>query len=395
MTHTMTTISIDKLSAALRRQTQQYKMPIWIWGASGIGKSAVVKQFSKDEAKRNGLIFWEVQFNPETGSVAHLPEGADPKDYWGFIDLRAVLLDILDVKGAPFVNREEGMTQFARASLLPEIARHGFRGTFFLDELAQAVPMVTNGFSQLIYDKRIGDSYSFPDSWCIISAGNRKEDNAATSKAGAHIYNRFGHYEVQPSPQALSDWMMRNGFDSRIAKFVVYQKELVHSYSKGDVVFPTPRTFETVSNIVSSQVSTGLTNLEMEQDIAAHIGVGAAAQVVAFLDCFNDLVPYSEIIDNPKRARTPMSGHGGATAATYALFSVLIDNVTERDMDAVMTYVQRFDEEFQAMFVLDVKSISEAANEEGARPELKKRAGALLETIAISKWRSDHPLVAV
>ena len=391
MTTTMQLLPIDKLTAVLSRQTMIYRRAVYLWGRSGIGKSYGVKAWAQHEAKKRGLIFWEIKYDAETGGITQIPEDADPKGYFGFMDLRAVLMDVLDVKGAPYIDREADMTRFARPSLLPDVKRHGFFGALFLDEFAQTTPMVSNGFSQLIYDRRIGDSYVYPEQWAIVAAGNRKEDNAATSKAGAHIYNRFGHYEVTASGQGLHDWLLANGFDAKVAKFSLFKQTALNSYQKGDIVFPTSRSMETVSVIVSKQAETGLSDLEMEQDIAAHIGVGLASELTAFLDCFNDLVPYREIVANPNTARVPQAGHGGATASTYALFSVLLTNVCEREMDSVMQYVDRFEPEFQTMFVLDLKTLSEGAKKEGADPALKKRAAFLMETLAVSKWRANHP----
>lgn len=376
---TMQTISIDDAFGSLTRQTQWYDKPVWFWGPSGVGKSAVVKAWSEYVAKEQGLTFWEIKFDTETGGITHLPEGADPADYWGFIDLRAVLLDILDVKGAPYLDKEAELTRFLKASLLPEIKRHGLKGTLFLDELAQAVPMVTNGLSQLIYDRRIGDSYVFPEQWAIVAAGNRKEDNAATSKAGAHIYNRFAHYEILPDPKQFANYLVRTGGDMRVAQFFRYRKELVHQYEKGDVVFPTPRANEIVSQIVKLATDNMLSFNEMEKDIAANIGVGPARELTAFLEVCDRIVKYSEVVENPKNAPVPIIGEEGSTAATYAIFGMLVSEVSTKDIDAVMTYIERFDEEFQTMFILDLRTLKED----------------MLETLAVSKWRSSHPLVAV
>ncbi len=375
----MQTLTMDQVFDCLTRQTQWYDKPVWFWGASGIGKSAVTKAWSKYIAETKGLTFWEVKFDPNTGGVTHLPDDANPEEYWGFIDLRAVLLDILDVKGAPYLDREAEMTRFLKASLLPDIKRHGFQGTLFLDELAQAVPMVTNGLSQLIYDRRIGDSYVFPDQWVIIAAGNRKQDNAATSKAGAHIYNRFAHYELVADALQFSAWLRDNGFNTKIAQFCRFKRDLVHSYNKGDVVFPTPRAFETVSKIVDMAEQTGLTLNEMEKDIAANIGLGPAREVTAFLQVYDNIVSYQEIVDDPKNAQVPILGQEGSLAATYAIFGMLVLEVTEPDIDKVMTYVRRFDQEYQTFFIMDLKALKED----------------LVETVAIAKWRADHPLVAV
>lgn len=116
------------------------KVPTFLWGAPGIGKSSIVKQI------------------------------AQQKDV-GFIDLRLALMDPTDLKGIPFYDKESHTALWAPPAFLP---REG-EGILFLDELNSAAPAVQSSAYQLILDRRVGE-YVLPDGWAIVAAGNREGD---------------------------------------------------------------------------------------------------------------------------------------------------------------------------------------------------------------------------
>src|SRR5665648_131689 len=85
------------------------KLPVFVWGAPGIGKSSIVKQIAKEK------------------NLA-------------FIDLRLSLLDPTDLKGIPFFNAETKEGIWAKPSFLP--SDPDIKGILFLDEINTAPPAV-------------------------------------------------------------------------------------------------------------------------------------------------------------------------------------------------------------------------------------------------------------
>jgi hypothetical protein len=353
----MQTLPIDKLGKTIRRQVFGYKRPVYLWGPSGIGKSYETYAEAKAYAKELGRIFFEIKFSKEFGCVNRIPKGADPDDYFGFLDLRAVMCDVLDAKGAPYIDQGDGdaMTRFARASFLPDVERHGSMGYWFWDEFAQAPPSVSNSLTQALYDRRIGDNWVMPDGWGILAAGNRKEDQAATQRAGLHVYNRFCHYEVTTTPQALANYLIGNGYDVRIAQFCLFKQDLINKFEKGDIVFPTSRSMESLSVIVTDAPKWGLSKGELQSDCAAHVGVALAAEVVSFLDICDQITPYRDIVADPDNAKLPEAGHGGATAARFAVMGNILNQINHADLP------------------------------------FWKRCAHLDEEACIQEWRSRHP----
>ena len=90
------------VSHALRALVVGEKQAVFIWGSPGSGKSAVVKQLAA-----------------ELGIALH--------------DIRALLLDPVDLRGLPFVGKD-GRSQWATPDFLPQDGE----GILFLDELNAA-----------------------------------------------------------------------------------------------------------------------------------------------------------------------------------------------------------------------------------------------------------------
>ena len=142
------------------------KQPVFIWGGHGIGKSAIVRHLAADSA---------------------LP----------IQDVRALLLDPVDLRGLPFLG-QDGRSKWATPEFLPQ----GGSGILFLDELNAAPAMVQAGCYQLVLDRKLGE-YTLPEGWAIIAAGNRDSDRAVTTRMPTPLRNRFVHLEFEVD---LQDW---------------------------------------------------------------------------------------------------------------------------------------------------------------------------------------------
>jgi len=336
------------------------------WGAVGIGKSAIIRQWCEAQAEKLGLEFCEIK---------HGVDVFDPKNTFGFIDLRVVLLDALDVKGAPKLDDIEGLTKFLSPSILPHIARHGHAGFLFLDEVAQGYQMVVNALSQLVLDKKVGDSYSFPAGWTIGAASNRKEDQASTSKIGAHMLNRFAHLNVEPDVKDFTSYLASQGTDGRMAAFLRLCPDLVHNYKKGDVAFPTPRSIVSANNVLQSVDDRDL----RETLISSFVGTGFASMLEGFLAMAAQLTTWNQIRENPLTAKIPEAGADQSVAAMWALCGMVCNRVDAETIGQAVAYIERLPEDFQVSFFLDL-SIKKAD---------------LMDTATVSKWRATHHAIAV
>ena len=148
------------------------RQPAFLWGPPGVGKSQVVAQV----ARQNGLALR---------------------------DIRAVLLDPVDLRGLPRISAD-GRSVWCPPAFLPGPADPE-RGIVFLDELNAAPPLVQAACYQLVLDRAIGE-YRLPDGWSIVAAGNREGDRAVAYRMPSALANRMVHLDFTPD---LEDWLRR------------------------------------------------------------------------------------------------------------------------------------------------------------------------------------------
>ena len=185
--------------------------PLMLWGAPGVGKSALVAQ----AAQSCGVPM---------------------------IDLRLSQLEPSDLRGMPYQNN--GLVEWAIPSMLPDALRHGARGVLFLDEINAALPQVAAAAYQLILDRRLGD-YRLPEGWAILAAGNRLGDRGVTYAMPAPLANRFTHVELEPSIEDWLAWAASARVDARLQGFLRQRPDLLMVFPERANVyaFPSPRSW--------------------------------------------------------------------------------------------------------------------------------------------------------
>lgn len=246
------------------------KLPLFIWGTMGIGKSEIVKDTAKQISQANNLIF--------------LDGDSDGIESFGFIDVRISQLDPSDLRGLPTieknVNGEAINTKWITPNWLPK-DKDG-AGILFLDELNLAMPSIQNACYQLILDRKIGD-YSLPDGWIVVSAGNTSDDKAYVFDMSAPLSNRFIHAKLEPPTlQEWTNWAMDKNIKPEIISFLQYKPHYLYKFdSKNkEKSFATPRMWFYVNKLLST--SDEITDEEKEILLASAVGEGIAIEFSAF-----------------------------------------------------------------------------------------------------------------
>jgi hypothetical protein len=234
---------------------------VMLWGSPGIGKSAIVSAI----AKELGI---------------------------GFVDVRLAILNPVDLKGIPFANFETKRADWFTASFLPDAARDGERGILMLDELTSASPALQVAAYQLILDRRCGD-YVLPPGWSIIAAGNKASDRGVTNRMASPLANRMMHFEIEPDLEDWKVWALMNGVHHNVLSFLNFKPSLLFAFPEAAAeikAFPTPRTWEFVSDIMN------MTNVDRYPLLVATIGEGAAIEFKSFLDVASKLPNIEQIV---------------------------------------------------------------------------------------------------
>jgi dynein-related subfamily AAA family protein len=307
--------------------------PVMIWGAPGLGKSAIVFQLG---AKRGRKV----------------------------IEYRANLREPVDVRGIPVPDIKAGVTRWLVPDELPRVERDGAEGYLFLDEINTASPQMMAVLFGLVLDRRVGD-YVLPDGWQIIAAGNRVSDRAAAQRMPTALRNRFAHLFVAPDVNAWCTWATANDVAPEMVAFIRLRRELIHRMPRGDEnAFPTPRSLTKAAKFV------GIDGVALRQKLfASHIGADVAGELNGFIELYQSLGSLDDIVANPETAKVPTEA-----SQLYAVCTGLGRLATRKNFTQIMKYCERLDRERQMLLVHDA-TVRE--------PKLK-------ETAAYSSWAVKH-----
>lgn len=309
------------------------RQPVFIWGSPGIGKSDVVRQVAKSK------------------NIA-------------LKDVRALLLDPVDLRGLPFLS-DDKQAKWATPDFLP---REG-EGILFLDELNSAAAMVQASCYQLVLDRTLGE-YTLPEGWSIVAAGNRESDRGVTTRMPTPLRNRFTHLQFEVDVQEWCEWAIQASIRPEVIAFIRFRPELLSAFDRDANAFPSPRSWAFVSKILNSSPAA---NVEHEL-LAGTIGEGAATEFSAFLATFRNLPNIDAILMNPLGEAVPENA-----AAQFAVAAALSHRATDTNFDRVCTYLARMPVEFSVMCVRDASI----------------RCPAVQHTLAYTKWAvANHDVLA-
>ena len=247
------------------RLAHNAKRSVMVWGAPGIGKSDLARQFANyrfplatnvrdDISVENEHDFVEAVQNelqlqnntkPRARKVAKIDTNYPVLNQeTNLVDLRLAQVEPTDLRGIPvpvkfyvnefgaFVTDAEvsklladgkdisGFTQknqvvWAPPALL-DLPRN-WEGVIFLDEANQAIPVVQAAAYQLFLDRRIGELV-LPDNAFVLAAGNRDGDGGVTFKLALPLRDRMTHIELRPD---VEEWKNNYAIRSQVHPMVV------------------------------------------------------------------------------------------------------------------------------------------------------------------------------
>lgn len=269
------------------------KIPSFLWGPPGIGKSSIIKQIAQDKDMQ-------------------------------LIDLRLSLMDSSELRGIPSFLPKEG------------------DGILFLDELSSALPTVLAPAYQLILDRQMGE-YKLPDGWAIVVVGSTETDS--------QFANHFVHLEMDLDVNDWKDWAFSSGIDERIIAYIAYKNEDLFSFDSTLIQksFATPRSWELVSGILKSGMDENL----LLDVIAGAIGKEIAISFLSFAKAVEKL-PDIESILQKGEADCPNEADV-LYMLSSVLVSFLLKYNNEENLENVLKYTLELEPEFAVMIVQDLQ----------------------------------------
>lgn len=188
--------------------------PVFIWGAPGIGKSALVEQFASDIG---------------------LP----------CVSLLGSQLAPEDIIGIPQI---EGETS---RFLPPKMIARKEPYVLFLDELNACSQEVQKAFYSLIHERRIGE-YRLPEGSIVVGAGNRMQDSAIVKTMSSALINRMFHVQMKVDARQWIKWAQQQGLHRWVTDYIIQRPDhLFSAPPKTEEPFSTPRSWHILSDALN------------------------------------------------------------------------------------------------------------------------------------------------
>jgi hypothetical protein len=334
--------------------------PLWQWGAPGVGKSDIVRQVA------DTMYADEYGYTVNPDGTLTDPDGNVTKDRPYLIDLRASLLDPVDLMGLPVP--DNGSAKWLRPSFLPP---DNWRGIIHFDELAFAAPAVQAACLQWILDRRCGP-HRLPPGARMVASSNRPEDRAGVRMPIAPLLARFVHIEIEPELKGWQQWAQDNGVREDIRDFLKDRPShlLAPPADNGkDKVGPNPRGWHTLSRLYDAAESANVTMLTAT--VAGVVGSGVAAEYIQWRRQRLSFPSAGTIRKNPYSVKLPKRIDELAALGEYLAALVKEDNDL---IDPVSVYTVRMPAEQAAAAIRSIAA--ECAD--------------FLNTPAVNKWLETH-----
>ena len=237
--------------------------PIFIWGAPGIGKSALVQKFA-DEVGMPCVSLLGSQLAPE------------------------------DIIGIPRISGET--SEFLPPKM---IARHE-PYVLFLDELNACSQEVQKAFYSLIHERRVGE-YHLPKGSVVIGAGNRTQDGAIVKIMSSALVNRMFHVQLVASPKEWLHWAYEENLHPWVIDYIAQRPDHLFSEPpKTEQPYSTPRSWHMLSDALK-EYRAGEEGHDISQDTLRVLAYGCvtashAGMFIAFTKNVNNKYLLNSII---------------------------------------------------------------------------------------------------
>lgn len=190
--------------------------PVFLWGAPGIGKSALIRKFA-DTVGMECVSLLGSQLAPE------------------------------DLLGVPQIDGNCSRF-FPPANIVRQEAF-----VLFLDELNASSHEIQKAFYSLILDRRVGE-YHLPADTIVIGAGNRAKDAAIVKPMPSALINRLAHIHLRADHRQWLDWAVAEGdIHAWVLDYIRLRPDhLWNEPPKHEEPFSTPRSWHILSDALHS-----------------------------------------------------------------------------------------------------------------------------------------------
>lgn len=298
----MVEVNHEEMKEVLRIAYKQ-KIPYFIWGKIGVGKSYLVRDLAEEFAEKEGRKFvnWNKLVKREKLEVIE-----NIKDYFLFIDQRASQFDLGDFKLPQLDNHatENGYFEWRIPLVYYAICKPEARGVLFFDEFTLCSSSVMGMFYSIINDRFIGE-HKISDGMFILGASNFSTEISYVNDMGNALKDRFEHLELKvPDIDEFTKYCMNHNVDPRIIGFLNFRPTYLYKVPKDlkeGEGFCTPRGFSDRLSPLIRDIPSDKKDL-IELITASNIGKGVAMEFAAFIKLSYN-VDLEAILKDPKKIK--------------------------------------------------------------------------------------------
>ena len=201
---------------------------VMLWGPPGVGKSQGIRQVARNIAE-------------QTGKSVEIT------------DVRLLLFNPVDLRGIPTANEDKTLAVWLKPKIFQMDERDDVVNILFLDEISAAPQSVQAAAYQITLDRTVGE-HRLPDNCIVVAAGNRATDRSVAYAMPKALANRLCHIEITGDGASWHDWAVSTGIHPLVLGFLDCNPSLLMRFDPmtDGLAFPTPRSWEMVSNILNS-----------------------------------------------------------------------------------------------------------------------------------------------
>jgi hypothetical protein len=299
--------------------------PLLIWGAPGIGKTAIVNAVLK-QCKGSQARMLDMQLSMKAYDDFFLPSyNAD----------KTVATDV-PKSYLPVWEDRWDMTDEERKKADEACGT----GLLFLDELSRAKPQVQNVVLKLANERKLGDSYRLGSGWSVVAASNRLEDDEdSQQKLGQALGNRFRQVNYSPTCKSWIKWAQSKGYMNQHVLDWLEQNEKYFYFQDNDetTLFCTPRAWESACQALADESYTadeeGFDLLALPDDVIMsaiqdNVGLTAARAFMDYVRLMRtiNIDDLKMVLTKPEKAPLPKKTNGSYKPDIIYIITTRINN---------------------------------------------------------------------
>lgn len=222
-------------------------------------------------------------------------------------------------------------------------------GIICIDEADKVGPDEAKSTGEAAFAK-VWMTHAFPPGWVVWFLGNRIQDRAGSNKQFSHLINRQMEIQIRDDTESWVNWAESAHLLAEIKSFGQDFPWLFQEMPKDLAPWCTPRSLHQVEIFLRAYMKAydmdKIPVTPMIQElIGGSIGGGAARDLIKHIRDGQDLPTYAEVIANPRTVTVPQKPDGKRLMAYR-----ISDGLTMQDVGAALQYMDRYGDEFQAIF---------------------------------------------